>query len=84
MKLEPPTAQYIATNYSTPFVKHVGILFPEYKEEATRLYMDFYHSQGSESAYLFPGIAEMLEALKEAGYFWPFSPTNGRSTGNLS
>ncbi len=68
LKLEPPTAQYIATNYSTPFVKHVGILFPEYKEEATRLYMDFYHSQGSESAYLFPGIAEMLEALKGAGY----------------
>ena len=68
LDLEVPTEEHIAANFSVPFVKHMGILFPEKKQDATRLYMDYYHSQVGEYPYLFPGVPELLETLKEAGY----------------
>ena len=63
-----PTEGWIASNFSVPFLQHMKLVFPEHTQEATRHYMDFYHSNVGDLAYLFEGVHETIELLKSKGY----------------
>ena len=65
--LAEPSPELIASIFSVPFVQHMEILFPGAAAEATRHYMDFYHSRVQEEGHLYQGVPETLEALKSQG-----------------
>ncbi len=60
----PPKAR-IASTFSLPFVRHLELLFPESTTEATREYMEYYHSSVGTLSTLFHGITQVLEDLKQ-------------------
>ena len=68
LDLPEPPDQWIASNFSVPFARHMELLFPHNTEEATRHYMEYYHSRVKELGGLFDDVTEMLEALKIRGY----------------
>ena len=63
-----PNEGRIASNFSVPFVQHMKLVFPEHTVEATKHYMDFYHSNVGDLAYLFEGVHETIELLKSRGF----------------
>ena len=68
LKLPTPSKAYVASIFSVPFARGMERLFGENTPDATKLYMDFYHSRVRELGHLFEGVTEMLEALKGRGY----------------
>ena len=66
--LPTPSEGWIASTFSVPFARHLKMLFPQDTQEATRAYMEFYHSRIKEMGRLFEGVPEMLETLKRRGY----------------
>ena len=68
LDLPTPAEEWIASNFSVPFARHMEMLFPQLTEEATRHYLEFYHSRVRELGSLFDGVPEMLENLKGNGY----------------
>jgi pyrophosphatase PpaX len=67
MGTAPPPKEWIASNFSVAFDRHMKLLFPENTREATRHYLEFYHSRVEHLASLFEGVTEMLAALKKRG-----------------
>ena len=68
LHIPPPSVEWIASTFSTPFPRHMEMLFPHNTMEATRHYMEYYHSHVKELGSLFDGVREMLEALRGKGY----------------
>lgn len=66
--LHEPSKEWIASNFTVPFARHMGTLFPDNTGKATEHYLDFYHSNVNETGGLFDGIPEMLAELKDRGY----------------
>ena len=66
--LPPPSADWIAANFSVPFARHLELLFPHNTREATRHYLKFYHSRVKDMGALFDGVLETLKSLKDSGY----------------
>ncbi|MCE2465182.1 MAG: HAD family hydrolase [Dehalococcoidia bacterium] len=66
--VEPPSEEQVAASFIVPFVKHVGNLFPHNPDEAMELYIGLYIAHIKDSGVLFPGVADTLTALKDAGY----------------
>ena len=62
-----PSEEWIASNFSVPFARHMELLFPRDTAEATRHYLDFYHSRVERLASLFDGVRQTLEDLKQRG-----------------
>ena len=60
----PPRAR-IASTFSLPFVRHLELLFPDSTTEATREYMEYYHSSVGTLSTLFDGVAQVLDDLKQ-------------------
>ena len=63
-----PTESQVASHFSVPFVQHMKLVFPKHTVEATTHYMDFYHSNVGDLAYLFEGVHETIELLKSRGF----------------
>ena len=68
LELPVPSEEWIASNFSVPFARHMEMLFPGNSRKATRHYLEFYHSRVRELGHLFEGVPEMLETLKGSGY----------------
>ena len=68
LDLPAPSEERIASAFSVPFNQHLELLFPHNTHEATRHYLEFYHSRVKELGGLFEGVPEMLDALKGNGY----------------
>ena len=67
LDLWPPQEELIASAFSMAFARHLELLFPEDTQEATKHYMDYYHSNVTELGHLFEGIPKLLDALKSRG-----------------
>ena len=67
LDLPAPSEEWIASTFSVPFSRHLEMLFPTHTQEATRHYLEFYHSLVTEMGHLFEGVPEMLGALKQNG-----------------
>ena len=83
LELPMPSKAYIASIFSVPFARGMEMLFGENTADATKLYMDFYHSRVRELGYLFEGVTEMLEALKGSGYLLALMSDKRDVHGNL-
>ena len=68
LDLPTPSKEYLASIFSVPFATGMEMLFGEKTQDATKLYMESYHSRVRELGHLFEGVREMLEALKGSGY----------------
>ena len=68
LDLPAPSEDWIASNFSVPFARHMAILFPDKTQEATEQYLLFYHSRVRELGSLFDGVPEMLQSLKVSEY----------------
>lgn len=67
LDLRPPQEELIASAFSMAFARHLELLFPQDTQEATKHYMDYYHSYVMELGHLFEGVPELLDALKGRG-----------------
>ena len=63
-----PTEDGIISSFSVPFSGHLENLFPHNTQEAIRRYLEFYHANVRKKARLYPGVPEMLQALRQSGY----------------
>ena len=68
LDLPAPSEDWIASNFSVPFARHMAILFPDKTQEATEQYLLFYHSRVKELGRPFDDVPEMLQSLKGSGY----------------
>ena len=62
-----PPKTLIASTFSLPFARHLELLFPDNTIEATKEYMEFYHSGVGTLSSLFDGVTQVLEDLKQRG-----------------
>lgn len=67
LDVPPPKEDLIAAAFSMAFSRHLELLFPQDTQEATRHYMDYYHSNVMELGHLFEGVPELLGVLKDRG-----------------
>ncbi len=68
MGVEPPSEKEVASSFIVPFVRHVGNLFPHDPDGAMETYMGLYIEHIRDSGGLFSGVADTLDALKDAGF----------------
>ena len=68
LDLPVPSEERIASAFSVPIKLHMAMIFPHDTQEATRRYMEFYHSHVADMGHLFDGVPKMLETLKGRGY----------------
>lgn len=68
MGVEPPSEELVASTFIVPFVRHVGNLFPHNPDGAMEAYMSLYIAHIQDAGGLFPGVADTLATLKDAGY----------------
>ena len=82
LALEPPEEELIASTFSVAFARHLELLFPQHTQEATKHYMDYYHSNVTKLGHLFEGVPELLEALKSKGLLLALLSDKGTVYGN--
>ncbi len=63
-----PTPADLGREYSRPFLEHLAWFFPGGQEKVEGTYMGFYHASVWEERRLYPGVAELLQRLKDNGY----------------
>ena len=63
-----PTPADLGREYSRPFLEHLAWFFPGGQEKVEDTYMGFYHASVWEKRRLYPGVAELLQRLKDNGY----------------
>lgn len=68
MGVEAPSEEEVASTFIVPFVRHVGNLFPQNPDGAMEAYMSLYIAHIQDAGGLFPGVADALVALRDAGY----------------
>ena len=62
-----PSEDLMASTFSVPFARYLEMVFPRDTQEATRHYMDYYHSRVQEYGNLFEGVPQTLKALRDGG-----------------
>ena len=63
-----PDKEWIASTFSEPFARHMELIFPHDTREATKHYMEYYHSRVKVLGHLFDGVPRLLESLKDRGF----------------
>ncbi len=77
-----PDKKWIASTFSEPFARHMELIFPHDTREATKHYMEFYHSRVMVMGHLFDGVPRMLESLKARGFVLALLSDKGRVYGS--
>ena len=65
--LPEPSEELMASTFSVPFARYLEMVFPSDTQEATRHYMEYYHSRVGEFGTLFEGVPRTLKALRDGG-----------------
>jgi len=63
-----PIAADIGKEYSRPFFEHLAWFFHGNQKTVVDTYMGFYHAAVWEEHRLYPGVASLLQQLKDNGY----------------
>ena len=63
-----PNAADLAKEYSRPFLEHLAWFFPGDQEKVADTYMGYYHAAVWQERRLYPGVADLLQGLKDNGY----------------
>ena len=63
-----PDTTDLAREYSRPFLEHLAWFFPGEQERVVEIYLGFYHAAVWRERRLYPGVAELLQQLKDNGY----------------
>ena len=63
-----PIPADLAREYSRPFLEHLDWFFPGEQERVVEIYLGFYNAVVWQERRLYPGVAELLQQLKDNGY----------------